>query len=482
MAWLPAEPVTSVPSTKAVFAFSGTDSFWFTICLGYLALVFMLGGSPRPEVAALPFLRGIAVFFVMLGLIGLTRSRVGSVAPLSALTFVSLSVLPLLHLVPLPPGWAASLPGREVLGEIDRAIGAENLWRPITLSPLGSANALLAGSIPFAAFVLGLNLPGAHHKRLAEGLLGLGVISLCLALGQILASQDSALYLYETTNRGSPVGLFANRNHHAVFLSCLIVLAPIALSSGLSDAVLGSQSMSEGIRSVLLLLMCSWIAGMVLLTGSRSGVLTTSLALMSVPIIIAAQTRTSRLANIGMRVRNGVLRIWALLISLCLIIPFAIWVERAPALNRLLGTDPDAEARLRILPQVFELTKLYWPLGSGIGSFEKAFQLHEPRMLLSSAYMNHAHNDVLEVVMTAGLAGLLVMLCAAALWMVLAFRVFVIDQSDAVQPLRKAGLTIILLLSLASLTDYPLRNPALSVVFVFAWIWAALPYHRSLSR
>jgi O-antigen ligase len=482
LVWLPTEPVSYVPAKQVGSAFSGTDKIWLSACLGFFALAVLLGGSPRPEAAALPLLRGAAVLFAALGLKGITRRTLCSAAPLGCLALGFLVFLPLLHLLPLPPGWAGSLAGREVLGEIDQAIGNPNTWRPLSLSPLGTANALLAASVPLAALLLGLNVVGVHHYRLAQGLLGLGMVSLCLALGQTLAPQDSVLYLYETTNRGSPVGVFANRNHHAVFLACLIVVAPIALSFERIGSGKDLTSNGGGLRSALLLVMCLWIAGMALLTGSRSGALATSLALLSVPMIMAAQARAAQPSRTLRRSTNGLLRSLVLMVGLGIIIPFAIWVERAPAIDRLLGSTPDADARLKILPQVLELIWLYWPWGSGPGSFEKVFQLHEPHDLLSAAYMNHAHNDVLEVAMTAGLAGLILMLSAAALWLVLAVRVLVIDRSDRLQPLRKAGVVIILILSVASLTDYPLRNPGLAALYVLAWIWAALPYRPSLSR
>lgn len=157
-------------------------------------------------------------------------------------------------------------------------------------------------------------------------------------------------------------------------------------------------------------------------------------------------------------------------------------LDRAPALDRLLGTDTENEARLKILPQVIDLTWLYWPWGSGAGSFEKVFQLHEPDDLLGPAYMNHAHNDILEVVLTGGAAGFAFLVCGAVLWLTLAFRVIVIDRSDKFQPLRKAGLIITALLIVASLVDYPLRTPSLASLFVFATTWAALPYRASLAR
>lgn len=482
MAWPPNKNATYKERGKLASAFSVPLSFSFAACLCYVALVVLLGGSPRPEVASVPILRGSAVFFAILGIQGLSRHKVCQAAPWGVIALAFLVVLPFFHLFPLPPGWVNALSGREVLGEIDRAMGTERIWRPLSMSPLGTVNALLAASVPLAALILGLSIPNARHHQLTQWFLGLGMISLCLALGQMLSPQGSALYFYETTNVGSPVGLFANRNHHAVFLACLIVVAPIALSVDRTTTRRSAKPISEWLKSGLLLLLCLWIAGTALLTGSRSGLLAISLALLSVPVIRNAQARAVQSGSIAGRSTSGLLRSLVLIMGLGAIIPFAMWVERAPALDRLLGSDLDAGARLKILPQVLDLTWLYWPWGSGVGSFEKVFQLHEPAHLLNSAYMNHAHNDVLEVVMTGGLLALGILLAAFIFWLVLVFRVFVIDRSDELQALRKAGVVIISLLSLASLTDYPLRNPSLAALFALAWIWAALPYRLSLTR
>ena len=57
----------------------------------------------------------------------------------------------------------------------------------------------------------------------------------------------------------------------------------------------------------------------------------------------------------------------------------------------------------------------YAPFGGGFGSFEAAYKIVEPVNLLSLQYLNHAHNDYLELAIEAGLPGL----ALAGLWIVL---------------------------------------------------------------
>jgi O-antigen ligase len=474
----------SVTQTRAGYigtAFPDGNNFWLYVCLCFLSLAFLFGGSPRPEVETLPALRGAAVLFGLLGLCGLTRRALYSAALLACLAVGFLVVLPLIHLIPLPPGWLAAVGGREIIEEIDRTIEASNVWRPLSMSPLGTANALFAGIIPLTTLVLGLNVIRAHQARIAQGLLGLGVISLFIAVGQVIGSDDSALYFYDTTNRGNPVGLFANRNHHALFLACLIVIAPIALPQRYNLSQKVSSKINELMGTTVLFLICLWIAGMALLTGSRSGALATFIALMSVPIITASRARSMKGSEILKRSSSRILRSIQMIIGISIFILFTVWLGRAPAIDRMFGDGWDTDARVTILPKMIELIFLYWPIGSGPGSFEKVFQLHESQFLLGPEYMNHAHNDIIEVLMTSGLVGLVFMLAGLGFWLVLAFRVFVIDRADSLQPLRKVGAIIIFLLFLASITDYPLRSPSLAALFVIAWIWASLPYRPSLS-
>ena len=128
----------------------------------------------------------------------------------------------------------------------------------------------------------------------------------------------------------------------------------------------------------------------------------------------------------------------------------------------------------------------YWPTGSGIGTFERAYFIDEPDGLLGPTLMNHAHNDWLEVVITAGFGGLLLLLSAVAAFAWRAYRA----ASDRMQFTAEAaktkrfvwlGLVVMALCALASVSDYPLRTPSLACVFVVAALWAdcRLPVQRS---
>jgi O-antigen ligase len=114
----------------------------------------------------------------------------------------------------------------------------------------------------------------------------------------------------------------------------------------------------------------------------------------------------------------------------------------------------------------------YFPFGSGAGSFVEVFQIDEPNRLLGLSYANHAHNDWLELMMTMGLPGLLLLL--VSLWAFAratraAFRAPLGEGRRA--PFARLGAVILLIFALGSIGDYPLRTPSLACLFVVAVLW-----------
>ena len=98
----------------------------------------------------------------------------------------------------------------------------------------------------------------------------------------------------------------------------------------------------------------------------------------------------------------------------------------------------------------------YWPVGSGMGTFDEVFQLHESLEYISPRRAGRAHSDVLEVVIEGGIFSALLVLgwlawCAAAV-----FRAPPFWRWTALG----AG-TGVLTLLLQSLLDYPLRSQTL---------------------
>src|SRR3546814_9365868 len=71
--------------------------------------------------------------------------------------------------------------------------------------------------------------------------------------------------------------------------------------------------------------------------------------------------------------------------------------------------------RVQTWPTVSDMIQTYWMLGSGFGSFPGVYKIYEPDALLRPSYLNHAHNDWAELLITGGVPFALIIL-AAPLW------------------------------------------------------------------
>lgn len=108
-------------------------------------------------------------------------------------------------------------------------------------------------------------------------------------------------------------------------------------------------------------------------------------------------------------------------------------------------------------------------MGSGFGGFDPIFRLHEPFALLKPTYFNHAHNDFLEIVLDAGLPGLILLMLAIGWWMWGSIDAWRSRGEDA--GLRRTGSIMLLMVFAASVFDYPARTPIIMAVIVIAAIW-----------
>ncbi|MCZ8295322.1 MAG: O-antigen ligase family protein [Rhodobacteraceae bacterium] len=452
--------------------------------LTLLLLAFALGGSARADVPQLLILRPAAVLALGFALATVSRRHVaGFGAPVAlALTAV---FLPALQLLPLPPEVWRSLPGRALVAEVDAAAGLGSIWRPLTLTPPETLNALLAGLVPLAVLLLAIQLPAEQQARLVLVALALGGLSALIGFLQLLGDPQGALYFFEVTNNGAAVGLFANRNHQAVLLACMIPLAFAAAGLSRRGSASAAQGRGQGGARplqgeayrprrriawpmLLALAATAMLVPLILITGSRSGLLMGTLTLLSLPLVLPQGTL--RRGAISRGTWLGVAALLTAGLALA-----AIWLDRDLALDRLFQATPFEDLRLRILPTLLELAREHWLWGTGLGSFERVYQVREPAALLLPVYVNHAHNDWLELVITGGLpAVVLVVLGLGALVARLPALVGS-KEADALQPLRRAALVSMVLLGLASISDYPLRTPALAALFALCALWLFMP-------
>jgi O-antigen ligase len=444
----------------------------FLLLYAWLVVVFLFGGGSRGDIQSLVLLRPAAILVLAYGLIGLTTAQVKAHRFLFALAAVTL-VFVMLHLLPLPPQLWRALPGREIIAEIDREASLGEVWRPLTLVPHATRNALWALTVPLAALVLGVQLTHEQRTNLLPLVLSLGGLSALVGLLQTLGDPQGPLYFYRVTNNGSAVGLFANRNHQAVFLATLLPMLVVwarlrqaGRSAGRSGR--GWQRWWPALAAI------AFIIPLVLVTGSRSGAIVSLLALLLLPLILAGTFGRRREGGGTGEERRGKLWIYLVPGGIAGLVLLTALLGRATAFDRLMASGPGDEMRVLILPTLFAMIAAYTPWGTGIGTFEHAYRLHEPRELLGPTYMNHAHNDWLEAALTGGVPAVLLLAIAAVAFVARAIRLAAPADADARELIMaRLGLAVILILALASMTDYPLRVPSLACLAVIAALWAS---------
>jgi O-antigen ligase len=375
--------------------------------------------------------------------------------------------LVLSHLIPLPPSVWGALPGRGIITEIDKVAELGAVWRPISMVPSATWNALYSLFVPLAVLILGAQLSREDRFRLLPWVLGLGLFSGLWGILQVIGDPQGPLYLYRVTNNGAAVGLFANRNHQAILLASLFPMLAVYASTSVRSEE------QAAVRSWLAIGAGFVLVPLLLVTGSRAGLILGVVGLLSTVLVY------KRPSDLTPKKRKGGkldLRYAAAGFGVLCLGALTIIMSRAEAFQRLFAAGQGEDERLKVWVPIAEMAWKYFPFGSGIGSFVEVYQIDEPYELLSPEYFNHAHNDWLEVYMTVGLPGLI--LLALAFYAVLRtswtlFRT-PIEEGRALR-FARLGVIVLLILALGSIGDYPLRTPTLAAVFVIAALWLAGP-------
>lgn len=428
----------------------------------YVVLVFTIGGGSRADIQSLIILRPLAVAIGALGFWYLTRDHIRPHRFLFIMTGLLFSLI-LVHLIPMPPALWSALPGRMLAMEIDRTVGLSGVWRPLSLVPTGTWNALFALVVPITMLIIAAQMNREQLFGLLPMIIAVGLVSGFLGLLQAVGPPRGPLYFYRITNSDMAVGLFANRNHQAVFLATLFPMLAVFASAGLSSV---SQLRFRGWAS---LAAGTFLIPLVLVTGSRAGLIATviglafALSLYQPPEKLTIEKRKgSKSYAQHIFVAVGTVAFAAV----------TILMARAEALERLITADATEDLRWVALGPIMKSAWQYFPAGSGVGSFAEVYQVQEPTVALGLNYFNHAHNDWVEILLTTGLPGAL-LACVAAFAYVKATLAAFSRKKTAGRDKQFAQLgTVILgILALASLADYPVRVPSLSCLVVIAAIW-----------
>ena len=372
-------------------------------------------------------------------------------------------LLVLLQLVPLPHKVWAGLPGHDVYASIaSEAVVA--VWRPLSLTPDLTLNALYALLPATAAGVAALYLDSRNRIWLARGVVAVAGVSAVVGLFQV-AGGGSGLHLYRVTSDDAPVGLLANRNHQAAFLSCAVALTGALAGVRRRDVRDPRIGLGAALAVVAVLILA------VVSTGSRMGL--ALVAVGSVGGLWAYKAAGRRLLP-----RRLPLCIAFAAGAVALLVGVSLAAARSGALERLAQTNRVSETRAAMIEPLLAMTKAFMPFGSGFGSFDSAFRRYEPGGLLSTIYMNQAHNEPLQLAIEGGGPALALLAAFAVWWTWTAVRVVGRARSPHGHALSIAWVTTTVILMASSLVDYPLRTPLLSALFAVACVEMARSARR----
>lgn len=431
--------------------------------VGLLVVVFFMGGSSRGDVWSLPILRPIAVLSFFYGLWALSREDVSRHRFLLGLSAATVALI-VLHLIPLPPFLWTGLGGREIIVDIDAATGLSGTWRPISMAPEFTWNALFSLAVPLAILTNAIRLTPAEHRIVVIVVLLGGVLSIALGLLQLASGGDPTLYLYRRSNFGMPIGLFANRNHQALFLAMMLPLLAFLLATTRDRrSRLGELTRFLAYAAVLL------IITFLIILGSRAGLVAGAIGLVSFVLLSMLASRPEGWHGLP---RGQLAVCAAALMTTGVIIAWAMFAGSAESIQRVMDSAGTEELRYTIWPIIADAVPRFIPMGTGVGTYERVFQTFEPDGILRRTYSNHAHNDWLEIALTAGIPGIVLMALAVFAVFAALRRAWYLPAGNA-RGAAWIGLVIILMAAIGSSVDYPLRVPILSALFSLACVWGS---------
>ena len=211
------------------------------------------------------------------------------------------------------------------------------------------------------------------------------------AVLQSVTSSGGAIYWRATLGTNTSFGSYVNHNHYAGLIELLLPFGlMIIFTSGRPGGVL-----------VLQIFGAIMMAASVFLSKSRGG-------------MIAVCVEIIFFAIIWMRFFSAKRALAALMIFAAIMAAILAWIAPEQVIARM--SDLHDPARLLIHRDSIKIFLAHPLFGSGFGTFANTFRHY--RIFFDGFFVNHAHDDYLELVIETGLAGF-----ATAMWfLVIVYR------------------------------------------------------------
>lgn len=412
----------------------------------FLVLSVLLGGASAAGALANAMLQSLSVL-VIVALAWAGRLRVPSEARLLAWTVGCFLVLAAFTLIPLPLALWQQLPYRGQIAEALGQLGISSGSLAVSLAPEATLWSLLGLLPPVAMFLLVTALPADRRGMLFGTVTAIAIASISLGIFQLLSGPQS-MRPYEITNEGFPVGFFANVNHNATLVLCAL---PCLASLGARFA--GRRDRSR--RSGGFIIIAGSVAFMVLGVGIMGSMAGYGLL---IPALFASALIYRR--AIFPRISAA----WRAVFTIVAVL-FVVGALAGPLSQERLSAkfSDNPTSRKVIAETTVEAVSEAFPVGTGLGTFSDVYRRFQDPAAASTEYVNHAHNDYLEIALELGLPGILLVLLFFAWWLGRSLHVWRHDVENASS--ARAGSIIVGIVLLHSLVDYPIRTSAIAALF-----------------
>lgn len=395
---------------------------WRRIALGGCLLAsLLLGGATQRGVVIDAVLQVLVIASSTYVLVGGVRSAAGRYG---AIFFVCVLAIAIIQMLPLPV----------TMLEWVRP-GALLPFAPAGLPPIGAGTISLSVSrtleaaifalVPILFFIAASSMPRGSLSGLIPFFMIGVVCNLIAASLQYSSSGDTTLG--NLLGYSVAVGLFANQNHFSTLIFSSI---PLIIYFGFFR---DRPAIATGLLGLMFLVL--------LAAGSRAG------------ILIGIGVFALSIGSLIWRGRIGTVVVLALF-GILLVYGYGAAVHvGAEALDADFGRQQFAMTTIQGILQ-------NWVTGTGFGTFDLAYPFYEKTSMIYDRYVNHAHNDFLEVLLEGGIAAGAAMLAYALLTARRALAV-------GTHALSRLTMIAIIVILLHSAVDYPLRTMAIAMTFAF---------------
>jgi O-antigen ligase len=434
------------------------------VCVLALLVCVIFGGATRNFQLGDVFAEALCVPLLFFTVARVARREQSAVVVAGICVAALFLIVPLLQLIPLPPGIWTRLPGREPIAATFRMAGAPLPWLGASLAPASTRQSLFS-LLPAATVFLSAAQLDRRDRRVALGaMLGVGAASVVIGMLQVAQGPDSPLRLYFADPEA--VGLFANRNHYAALLYCCVMIAAtwfiaafVEWWAGVGAAQRRVFPLQQAISVAALAALVGLLLLGLVLAQSRAGLVLAILA------IILAFAATIPFAGGGAIARPTFVAALAITLLAGASVDYLLYdtIQRAK-------TGVVYEDRARIAARAKPVVAANFPIGSGFGTFPAVYAANETNATAFPSLVNRAHNEYVEWLVEGGVFGGL-MIVAGAGWLAwVAGRVWLARRRSGFLDncLSRACAAAPALLLIHSGADYPLRTVAVMGVAALA--------------